>query len=114
MAGVLVLYFLSLVFNLISWKIRGKFCVVVEGFFLMTGWGLHGYLIVKRAIEAQRFPLTDTYETLIIFAWLVVILSFFTSIKFGFRGIRRLGMIVTLCLLTFSLFINDAVQPLVP
>ena len=114
MTGVLVLYSLSLVFNLISWKIRRKFCVAVESFFLMAGWGFHGYLIVKRAIEAQRFPLTDTYETLIIFAWLVVILSFFSAVRFGFRWIRLLGIIVTLCLLTFSLFINDAVQPLMP
>jgi len=114
MTGVLVLYSLSLVFNLISWKIRRKFCVAVESFFLMAGWGFHSYLIVKRAIEAQRFPLTDTYETLIVFAWLVVILSFLTSVRFGFRGIRLLGIIATLCLLTFSLFINDAVQPLMP
>src|SRR3989344_7216955 len=114
MTGVVVLYFLSLVFFLIAGKIRGKFCAVIEGFFFMTGWGFHGYLIVTRAIEAQRFPLTDTYETLIIFAWLVVILSFFSAVRFGFRWIRLLGIIVTLCLLTFSLFINDAIQPLVP
>ncbi len=114
MIGVIVLYFLSLVFFLIAGKVRENFFTVIEGSFLMTGWGLHGYLIVKRAIEAQRFPLTDTYETLIVFAWLIVMLSFYAAFRLGFRWIKLLGIVVALCLLVFSLFINDAIRPLMP
>ena len=114
MTGAVALYFLSLVFSLIGWKIRGKLFVVIEGFFLMTGWALHSYLILKRSIEAQRFPLTDTYETLIVFAWLIVVLSFYATLRLGARWIKSLGMTAALCLLVFSLFINDTIQPLMP
>ena len=114
MIGVIVLYFLSFVLLLIPGKFQRKVIAFAETGFLCVGGGLHGYLIVERAIEARRFPLTDTYETLIVFAWLVVILSFFAAVRFGFRWIRLLGIIVTLCLLTFSLFINDVIRPLMP
>jgi cytochrome c-type biogenesis protein CcsB len=114
MTGVIVLYCLSLVFFFIAGKTRRKFFTVIEGSCLMTGWVLHSYLILKRAIEAQRFPLTDTYETLIVFAWLIVMLSFYATLRLGFRWIKFLGIIVAVCLQVFSLFINDAIRPLMP
>lgn len=114
MTGPIVLYFLSLVFSLIVWKTRGKFVTVMEGSFLTAGWAAHGYLILRRAIEARRFPLTDTYETLIVFAWLIVVLSFYARHRLGFRWIQSLGIIAALCLLVFSLFINDTIRPLMP
>lgn len=110
----IVLYFLSLLLFRSFRNIRGKAFVIAENVFFFSAWGLHSYLIVNRAIEGHRFPLTDTYETLIAFAWLVVLLCVFATAKFEFRWIKPLGIIVTLCLLIFSLFINDAIRPLMP
>lgn len=114
MTGVAVLYFLSLISAVLAEKSRRKSFAVIEGFLMTAGWAWHGYLILKRAVEARRFPLTDTYETLIVFAWLIVIWSFYATIRLGFRWIKPLGMTAALCLLTFSLFINDTIRPLMP
>jgi cytochrome c-type biogenesis protein CcsB len=112
--GVIILYFLSLILFFVSGKFRKKFFSIFENGLLFAGWSWHGYLIVARAFEAHRFPLIDTYETLIVFAWLVVLLSFSAAVRFEFRWIKLPGLIVTLCLLIFSLFINDAIRPLMP
>ena len=114
MTGVIALYFLSLALFLADGKFRKKFLAFAENGFLFAGWALHAYLLVTRALQAHRFPLTDTYETLILFAWLLAVISFFAAVRFEFRWIKLLGISVALCLLIFSLFINDEIHPLMP
>ena len=92
MTGVIALYFLSLALFLADGKFRKKFLALAENGALFAGWALHAYLLVTRALQAHRFPLTDTYETLILFAWLLAVISFFAAFRFEFRWIKLLGL----------------------
>lgn len=111
---LIAIYFLSLVFLLGFWKARKKFFSRLGNSVLLAGWGLHGAVIISRLVKTKHVPLTDMFETLIVFAWLVIMFSFYAAARFRLRWIKLWGVGIALCLLIFSLFINNAAHPLMP
>ncbi len=74
----------------------------------------HLGFIVLRGVEARRFPLTDTYETLLVFAWMTALMGSMLFCRYKIVGIRVFSDLVTISILIFSVFLSADIQPLMP
>lgn len=114
LAIILILYLLSLVAFLLGLKKQWRFIKFADLLFLCLGLGLHGGSIIKRGFDAQRIPITDTYETLILFSFLVVVIGSVLYFRHRTNLIRIASFLMAFVILIFSMFIVDDIRPLMP
>lgn len=106
----LVFGFSCFIVSMLEWKRLWRFVLGLA----FLGAGLHLFEILKRGIEAGRLPFTNTYETLLLMAFLMMLLYFFALKKYravligGFVGILASMVLALSCLL------SDQIEPLLP
>lgn len=100
-----------------QWKpkiLNAAFWVLLIGFLALTA------AIVARGIEAQRFPLSNLYESLLWFAWAVMGAYLWLAVSLNHAGIWHLGWLASLTAASFFLYgswlpqSQHDIAPLVP
>ncbi len=100
-----------------TWKpkiLSSAFFVLLIGFIALT------CAIVARGIEAQRFPLSNLYESLLWFAWAIMGAYLWLAATLNHAGIWHLGWLASLTAASFFLYgswlpqSQHDIQPLVP
>lgn len=96
-------------------KILGSaFWVLLVGFIALT------CAIVARGIEAQRFPLSNLYESLLWFAWAIMGAYLWLAATLNHAGVWHLGWLASLTAASFFIYgswlpqSQHDIQPLVP
>jgi len=111
---LILLYLISCVLYLFSVKGSVNFLRTIDRYFLLLVLAIHTVVIVLRGIAGHRIPITDTFETLLVFAWLITVVGIILHVKYRFRGIRITAGLAAFFTLLFSTFIASNVQPLMP
>lgn len=75
---------------------------------------LHCCLLAHRIWSAQRLPLTNMYETLMFFSWLVVIVTVVAEKKYDVHILGAFALPVAFLLLAATSLLNPDVEPLLP
>ncbi len=94
--------------------LTGAFWVLFLGFIALTA------AIVARGIEAQRFPLSNLYESLLWFAWAIMGAYLWLAATLNHAGVWHLGWLASLTAASFFLYgswlpqSQHDIQPLVP
>ncbi len=100
-----------------NWKpkiLGSAFFVLLIGFIALT------CAIVARGIEAQRFPLSNLYESLLWFAWAIMGAYLWLAATLNYAGVWHLGWLASLTAASFFLYgswlpqSQHDIQPLVP
>jgi hypothetical protein len=100
-----------------NWKpkiLSSAFFVLLIGFIALT------CAIVARGIEAQRFPLSNLYESLLWFAWAIMGAYLWLAATLNHAGVWHLGWLASLTAASFFLYgswlpqSQHDIQPLVP
>lgn len=76
----------------------------------------HTAAITSRIVESQRPPLTNTYETLLLFAWVLAILAYLWQDRYRLPHLGMLSYLVTLLILGAASLpqISADIEPLLP
>ena len=100
-----------------NWKpkiLGSAFWVLLVGFVALT------FAIIARGIEAQRFPLSNLYESLLWFAWAIMGAYLWLAATLNHAGVWHLGWLASLTAASFFLYgswlpqSQHDIQPLVP
>jgi len=114
-AGVLILlYFLFSLgsFVAVSSGRRAPFYgAMVLGLVALT---IHGFFIFARGVSAKHFPLVNSYETLILLSFLVMVIYFLTFPRFRSVALGGFSGLITSILLAFTSLLSPDITPLLP
>lgn len=102
--------FLCFIASMLEW--RKLWCLVLSLAFL--GAGLHFFEILKRGVTAGRLPFTNTYETLLLMALLIMLLYFFALKRYQAVLIGGFVGILSALVLALSCLLSDRIEPLLP
>jgi len=100
-----------------NWKpkiLGSAFWVLLVGFIALT------CAIIARGIDAQRFPLSNLYESLLWFAWAIMGAYLWLAATLNHAGVWHLGWLASLTAASFFLYgswlpqSQHDIQPLVP
>lgn len=107
-------YGLSLIFYLI-FLVSGKRRIgrVATGITL-TGLIIHAMGLAMRIGESRRMPLTNTYETLLLFSWLVIILYLILEKGYKLRAVGIFVIPIALLSLMATSLVSPEIEPLDP
>ena len=114
MRGMLLLYLAgSLGYMLFAAFGRRLFRIGAQ---VLTGlaFAVHSVLLTHRVWLARRPPLTNMYETLVFFAWLLVVVSMGVEWKYRVRALGAFTLPIVFLLLAATSLIASSIEPLVP
>ena len=75
---------------------------------------LHCCVLAHRVWVAQRLPLTNMYETLMFFSWLLVAVSMVVEAKYDLRILGAFTLPIAFLLLAATSLLTPEVEPLLP
>ncbi|PIQ86110.1 MAG: c-type cytochrome biogenesis protein CcsB [Candidatus Omnitrophica bacterium CG11_big_fil_rev_8_21_14_0_20_45_26] len=75
---------------------------------------LHGWVILSRGLHAGRLPFTNTYETLILFAFFMTVLYLVTYRRYQLVIIGGFSGLVAAFLLALTSLLSPEIEPLLP
>ncbi len=107
-------YFIATVIYLIYLVTHRVGLVKTGKYVLLAGFAAHSITLVSRWVEAGRTPVTNLHESLIVFAWLTVLV--YLTFVFRYR-VSALGAFVApfaLALVAAAWFMPDDITPLAP
>ena len=111
---LIFLYLLSFLFAILSNRSNKRILKRAKSFFLICVLFVHTILIIIRTVQAGRLPLTDTYETLLIFSYLVILIGLIIDFRYKFFRIRLIAALSACFILLLSVFISPDIHPLMP
>jgi cytochrome c-type biogenesis protein CcsB len=82
--------------------------------FVRTGFLFHSAMIGMRWYAAGRPPFASMYESLVLFAWAIIVVYFVFDRMYRAAILFIPALILVLCLLTGAFFGDSAMKPLVP
>jgi len=115
--NISVLILLYLLFSL------GAFIAVSSGRRIPFYWAMivglvalviHGVFIFIRGISARHFPLTNSYETLILLSFLIMAIYFLTFLRFRSMALGGFSGLIASVLLAFTSLLSADIEPLLP
>lgn len=78
------------------------------------GFGIHTLAIVIRYIEAGYTPVTNLYESLSFFAWMIIIVLLVAKTKYQIKVLGSFLTPIALILMVFALSLPKEILPLAP
>jgi cytochrome c-type biogenesis protein CcsB len=81
---------------------------------LLVGLALMTSAILYRWHEAQRPPFSNMYESLILFAWAIVLLYLVLEFVYKIRIVGALAAILSVIAIAAASFFSSTIEPLVP
>lgn len=107
-------YFLATVFYFIELFRRNKIIPpLARGFILLAALSLTVF-IAQRWQIAARPPLSNMFESLVIFAWAIGAILLFIDLRYKIRGISGLLSLLGLLGLGYASFLDKEITPLLP
>ncbi len=113
--GVLIL--LYLIFSLGSFiAVSSERRVLFYGAMItgLSALTIHGLFIFVRGISAHHFPLTNSYETLILLSFLIIAIYFFTFLRFRSVALGGFSGLIASILLAVTSLLSPDIEPLLP
>jgi len=115
------IYFLAFMAYLLMMVMKKEVFGLIASYTTLAGLAAHSFALILRWIESYRLgighaPLTNRYESLIVFAWTVII--FFVIMEWRTKN-RSIGVFVTpiaFIAMAYASFseMENSIQPLVP
>jgi cytochrome c-type biogenesis protein CcsB len=75
---------------------------------------IHSLSIVIRGFEADHLPMTGLFESMSVFAWMVVVIFCFIEYQYKLKILGSFVLPIVFCLLLCGLFFPKEIIPLVP
>lgn len=75
---------------------------------------MHGILIFIRGISAKHFPLTNSYETLILLSFLIMAIYFITFPRFRSVALGGFSGLIASIILAFTSLLSADIEPILP
>lgn len=107
-------YFLAMVFysaNIFSTK---KSIIALARFFLIAGILSVSVYIGMRWLAAGRPPLSNMFESLVVFSWAIALVLIFIDFKYRIKGIAALVALMSLLSLGYASLLDKEIVPLLP
>lgn len=107
-------YFLATVFYFIGLFFRNRFLPVFARLSVLCGIiGLTAYIAIRWQI-AGRPPLSNMFESLVIFAWTIGIVLLFIDLRYRVKIVSGLAALLGLLTLGYASFLDKEIAPLLP
>jgi ABC-type transport system involved in cytochrome c biogenesis permease subunit len=107
-------YFLAMVFYFIELFFRNKFLPILARLSILSGIiSLTAYLAMRWQI-AGRPPLSNMFESMIIFAWTIGLVLLFIDLKYKIKIVSSLTALLGLLALGYASFLDKEITPLLP
>ncbi len=107
-------YFLSMVFYAVSLFFKNKILPLTARFFIICViFSLSMYLGMRWQI-ALRPPLSNMFESLVVFAWAIAVFLIFIDLKYQIKVINALTALMGLLALGYASLLDKEIVPLMP
>lgn len=107
-------YFLAMVFYTASLFFVNKALPYLARCFITSGiLSLSAYMLARWQI-ALRPPLSNMFESLVIFSWAIALTVLFLDLKYKIKGIAVLATLMSLSALGYASLLDKEIMPLVP
>lgn len=107
-------YFLATIFYFISLFFKGRFIIALARFFTFCGIIILSVYIGMRWQAAGRPPLSNMFESLVIFAWAIAIAFIFVDLKYRIKSVAILSALLSLLALGYASLLDKEIAPLLP
>lgn len=107
-------YFLAMVFYTASMFFKNKVFILAARFFsFLSVLGLALYLGMRWK-AALRPPLSNMFESLVVFAWAIAAFLIFMDLKYKIRAVNALTALMGLLALGYASLLDQEIAPLMP
>ena len=107
-------YFLSMFFYFAALFFKHKALSLAARIFLCLGVaGLTAYMLLRWQV-AQRPPLSNMFESVVLFAWVVGLAGFFIDMRYRLKILAALVSALSLLTLGISFLLDKEIVPLLP
>jgi len=113
-ASSLVVYFVSALVSHFSVVTRKDRSALLGLGLTILAAVLHIGVIVERWVVAGHPPMVHLYELVLMYSWLIVVVSLVLSLRFSIMWLRSLAAAIGALALASASFMDDTVKPLVP
>ena len=112
--GVLIAYIISAICFII-WALNKKRIVSQVALFLaIFGFLTNTLSLIVRAIVSGFPPMSNLYESMVLFAWAIVLIFLLLEYKYKFRIIGAFIMPLASLSILYASFLDSAIRPLLP
>ena len=109
-----VAYFLAMVFYFMELFFRNKFPPFLAQLFISSGIISLTVYIVMRWQIAGRPPLSNMFESMVIFAWMIGLVLLFIDLRYKIKIVSSLTALLGLLALGYASFLDKELTPLLP
>ena len=107
-------YFLAMVFYFVELFFRNRFLPLLARLFISSGIiSLMAYIAIRWQI-AGRPPLSNMFESMIIFAWTIGLVLLFIDLRYKIKIVSSLTALLGLLALGYASFLDKEIIPLLP
>ncbi|MFH1577930.1 MAG: c-type cytochrome biogenesis protein CcsB [Candidatus Omnitrophota bacterium] len=110
----LVAYFLACIFYLINTVFRSKLSGKIATLIFALGLVFHTVVVVNRWYVAKHPPFTNLYESLIFFAWSVVLIYIISEFFYKIKLLGIPASLLALLAMGYASLLDSTIQPLLP
>lgn len=83
----------------------------VIGFLILA---VHGTWIISRGIESRYLPFTNTYETLVLLSFLIIVIYFLTFRRYRMVIVGGFAGLIVSVVLALTSLLSPEIEPLIP
>ncbi|MDO8663117.1 MAG: cytochrome c biogenesis protein CcsA [Candidatus Omnitrophota bacterium] len=109
-----VMYFLATVFYCVGLFFRNKFLPLLGRVFILSGVLSLTLYAAMRWQVAGRPPLSNMFESLVIFAWAIGLVLLFIDLRYKIKSVSGLTALLGLLSLGYASFLDKELTPLLP
>jgi len=109
-----VAYFLAMVFYFMELFFRNKFLPLLARLFISSGIISLTVYIAMRWQIAGRPPLSNMFESIVIFAWTIGLILLFIDLRYKIKIVSSLIALLGLLALGYASFMDKDIMPLLP
>lgn len=107
-------YFLAMVFYFMELFFRNKLLPLLARLFILCGIVSLGAYIAIRWQIAGRPPLSNMFESMVIFAWTIGLVLLFIDLRYKIKIVSSLIALLGLLALGYASFLDKDIMPLLP
>lgn len=107
-------YFLSMAFYAASLIFKNSFLPKLARFFLIGGVVSLAFYIGQRWLVAGRPPLSNMFESLVIFSWTLAVVFIFIDLKYKIKSLSFLISLLCLVSIGYASLLDKEIVPLLP
>lgn len=110
----LAAYFLSLFFYAVSLFFSNKLLPYLGRFFIICATHNLTFYLLKRWYLAGRPPLSNMFESLVVFSWAIALVLILIDVRYKIKSICALASLMGLSALGYASLLDKTVAPLLP